>query len=57
MQDDEIEVFCDNVRCLLQEIRQIRQDTGYSTDQVLLAMLVEAVREIIVTGYDDDDMI
>ena len=41
---------------MLQEIRQIRQDTGYSTDQVLLAMLVEAVREIIVDGGDYDDM-
>lgn len=57
MQDDEIEAFCDNVRCLLQEIREIRQDTGYSADQVLVAMLVEAVREILVSGYDDDDMI
>lgn len=45
MQDNGKDVFADNVRRLLREIREIRQDTVYSTDQVLMAMLVEAVRE------------
>ena len=32
-----------SVENLLALIRQIRQDTGYSTDQVLMAMLVVAI--------------
>lgn len=31
------------VRRLLREIRQIREDCGYSTDNILMAMLVAAV--------------
>lgn len=46
MQSNDLDAFADNVRRLLREIREIRQDTGYAPDQVLMAMLVEAVREI-----------
>lgn len=52
MPDDSVEVFCDNVKQLLSEIRQIRTETGYSSDQVLLAMLVEAVRGVAITPDD-----
>ncbi len=46
MQERDLETFCDNVQRLLREIREIRQDTGYAPDQVLIAMLVEAVLEM-----------
>lgn len=46
MQSNGLDAFADNVRRLLREIREIRQDTGYAPDQVLMAMLVEAVREL-----------
>lgn len=39
------EMFYSDVRRLLREIVKIRQDTGYSADQVLMAMLVEATLE------------
>jgi len=54
MPDDSIEIFCENVKQLLSEIREIRTDTGYSSDQVLLAMLVEAVRGVVITPDDGD---
>ncbi len=56
MMDDEVSLFCDNVRSLLCEIQQIKKDTGYSSDQVLLAMLVEAVRSVGIVPFDGDDM-
>ena len=34
------DIFCADVRRVLRLIEQIRKDTGYSTDQVLMAMLV-----------------
>lgn len=46
MLSNSLDVFSENVRRLLREIREIRQDTGYAPDQVLMAMLVEAVREL-----------
>ena len=52
--DDGIEIFCENVKQLLSEIREIRTDTGYSSDQVLLAMLVEAVRGVVIAPDDGD---
>ena len=52
MPDENIEIFCENVKQLLSAIREIRTDTGYSSDQVLLAMLVEAVRGVTVTPDD-----
>ena len=52
--DDGIEIFCENVKQLLSEIRQIRTETGYSSDQVLLAMLVEAVRGVVIAPDDGD---
>ena len=52
--DNSIEIFCENVKQLLGEIREIRTDTGYSSDQVLLAMLVEAVRGVVITPDDGD---
>ena len=36
------DAFFEDVRRVLRKIREIRQDTGYSTDQVLMAMLVVA---------------
>lgn len=35
--------YTDAVKNLLSFIRDIRQDTGYSTDQVLMAMLIVAI--------------
>jgi len=46
MQSNGTDAFMENVRSLLREIREIRQDTGYAPDQVLMAMLVESVREL-----------
>lgn len=42
MKDDTLAQFCDIVRSLLREIREIKTDTGYSTDQILLAMIATA---------------
>ena len=53
--DDSIEIFCENVKQLLSEIREIRTDTGYSSDQVLLAMLVEAVRGVVIAPDDGEN--
>lgn len=35
--------YTDSVKNLLALIREIRTDTGYSTDQVLMAMLIVAI--------------
>ena len=45
MQECSEDAFAEKTKSLLLKIREIRQDTGYSADQVLVAMLVEAVRE------------
>ena len=37
------QAYFDGVRRILREIVKIRTDTGYSTDQVLHAMIVEAL--------------
>lgn len=39
------DIFCSDVRRVLRLIEQIHKVTGYSTDQVLMAMLV------VVTAY------
>ncbi len=46
MHEHDNEAFVNNVRGLLREVLQIRYETGYSTDQVLAAMIAEAVREL-----------
>ena len=42
MEDDYKKQFAEYTRCFLREIGQIKKDTGYSTDQVLMAMLIVA---------------
>ena len=42
MEYDFEERFTEYTRCFLREIDQIKKDTGYSTDQVLMAMLIVA---------------
>lgn len=37
------EVFFGNVRSILREIREIKADYGYSTQDILLAMIVSAI--------------
>ena len=37
------EDYINSVENLLAKIRDIRTDTGYSTDQVLMAMLIAAI--------------
>ena len=54
MPDESIEIFCENVKQLLSAIREIRTDTGYSSDQVLLGMLVEAVRGVAIAPDDGE---
>lgn len=34
------QTYFDGVRRILREIKNIKTDTGYSTDQILMAMLV-----------------
>lgn len=44
MQECSDDSFVEKTKSLLLKIREIRQDTGYSTDQVLMAMLVSAIQ-------------
>lgn len=37
------QVLFDNTRRLLREIREIKADCGYSTQDILLAMIVSAI--------------
>ncbi len=37
------EVFFGNVRSILREIREIKAECGYSTQDILLAMIVSAI--------------
>jgi len=36
-------VFFGNVRSILREVREIKSDCGYSTEEILLAMIVSAI--------------
>ncbi len=44
MQECSDDAFVEKTKSLLLKIREIRQDTGYSADQVLMAMLVSAIQ-------------
>lgn len=44
MQECSEDAFVEKTKSLLLKIREIRQDTGYSGDQVLMAMLVSAIQ-------------
>ena len=44
MQECSDDVFIEKTKSLLLKIIEIRQDTGYSADQVLIAMLVSAIQ-------------
>ena len=44
MQEYSDDAFVERTKSLLLKIREIRQDTGYSADQVLMAMLVSAIQ-------------
>jgi len=44
MQECSDDAFVEKTKSLLLKIREIRQDTGYSADQVLMAMLVGAIQ-------------
>jgi len=37
------ELYFDTVRRLLREIKAIKQDVGYSTEEILLAMIATAI--------------
>lgn len=53
MQECSDDSFVGKTKSLLLKIREIRQDTGYSADQVLMAMLVSAIQ--IATKPIDDN--
>ena len=46
MQECSEDAFVEKTKSLLLKIEEIRKDTGYGADFVLMAMLVEAIREI-----------
>ena len=53
MQECSEDAFVEKTKSLLLKIREIRQDTGYSADQVLMAMLV-CTTQIATTPIDDN---